>query len=124
MVEKNVENRKCERVDNVEERTLLVVTVLRGKGTKEDVCRLVELYYEKERGTIIFYLIKILEKKKSKFNYSFLALAFSSDIAIILLNTKSKKIFKSGKKNEGRKLNEHQNICCNTINNFFCYFSD
>ena len=32
MVGKNVENRKCERVDNVEERTLLVVTVLRGKG--------------------------------------------------------------------------------------------
>lgn len=49
MVEKNVENRKCERVDNVEERTLLVVTVLRSKGTKEDVCRLVELYYEKDR---------------------------------------------------------------------------
>ena len=36
MVGKNVENRKCERVDNVEERTLLVVTVLRGKGTKEE----------------------------------------------------------------------------------------
>ena len=82
MVGKNVENRKCERVDNVEERTLLVVTVLRGKGTKEDVCRLVEKI---ERGTIIFYLIKILEKKKSKFNYSFLALTFSSDIAVISL---------------------------------------
>ena len=44
-----MQKQKCERVDNVEERTLLVVTVLRGKGTKEDVCRFVELYYEKDR---------------------------------------------------------------------------
>ena len=74
-----MQKQKCERVDNVEERTLLVVTVLRGKGTKEDVCTTKKI----ERGTIIFYLIKILEKKKSKFNYSFLALVFSADIAII-----------------------------------------
>lgn len=65
MVEKNVENRKCERVDNVEERTLLVVTVLRGKGAKEDVCRLVELYYEKDReGNYHLLLDKDPRKEK------------------------------------------------------------
>ena len=67
MVGKNVENRKCERVDNVEERTLLVVTVLRGKGTKEDVCRLVELYYEKDREGnyhLLFYKDPRKEKEQ------------------------------------------------------------
>ena len=79
-----MQEQKCERVDNVEERTLLVVTVLRGKGTKEDVCRLSNFITKKiEKAIIIYYLIKIHKKKKSKFNYSFLALAFSSDIAII-----------------------------------------
>ena len=36
----------CERVDEVKEETLIVVKVLRGKGTKEDMCRHVHMYYQ------------------------------------------------------------------------------
>ena len=62
-----MQEQKCERVDNVEERTLLVVTVLRGKGTKEDVCRFVELYYEKDReGNYHFLFDKDSQKEKEQ----------------------------------------------------------
>ena len=63
-----MQEQKCERVDNVEERTLLVVTVLRGKGTKEDVCRLVELYYEKDREGNYHFLWVCQEKCVSNLN--------------------------------------------------------
>ena len=61
-----MQKQKCERVDNVEERTLLVVTVLRGKGTKEDVCRLVELTTKKIEGNYHFLFDKDPRKEKEQ----------------------------------------------------------
>lgn len=66
-MDKLLENQKCERIEKVEERTLFVATVLRGKGTKEDLCRLVELYYEKDKnGNYHFLFDKDSKKEKEQ----------------------------------------------------------
>lgn len=45
-----MERQECKRIDKIEERTLLVVTVERGEGTKESSSTLEEFYYEKDRN--------------------------------------------------------------------------
>ena len=42
-----MEGQKCKRIDKIEERSLLVVTVERGEGTKESPSTLEEFYYRK-----------------------------------------------------------------------------
>ena len=44
-----MEGQKCKRIDKIEERSLLVVTVERGEGTKESPSTLEEFYYEKDK---------------------------------------------------------------------------
>jgi hypothetical protein len=45
-----MQDQKCKRIDKIEERSLLVVTVERGEGTKESPSTLEEFYYEKDRN--------------------------------------------------------------------------
>ena len=38
----------CKRIDEVKEEKLLVIKVLRGEGTEENLCRHVNQYYKKQ----------------------------------------------------------------------------
>ncbi|MEG0366080.1 MAG: hypothetical protein RR585_04540 [Coprobacillus sp.] len=44
----------CKRIDEVKEEKLLVIKILRGEGTKDDLCRHVNQYYRRlESGDYI-----------------------------------------------------------------------
>lgn len=38
----------CKRIDDVKEEKMLVITILRGEGTEEDLARHVKQYYQKQ----------------------------------------------------------------------------
>lgn len=38
----------CKRIDEVKEEKMLVIKVLRGEGTEENLCRHVDQYYKKQ----------------------------------------------------------------------------
>lgn len=60
-----MERQECKRIDKIEERPLLVVTVERGEGTKESPSTLEEFYYEKDRnGDYQFLFCKKFKKRK------------------------------------------------------------
>ena len=61
----------CERVDEVKEESLIVVKVLRGKGTKEDMCRHVHMYYQKQQDgsyKLLFVDDPLMKKANSSTN--------------------------------------------------------
>lgn len=39
----------CKRIDDIKEETLIVITILRGKGTEKDMSRHVKQYYQKQK---------------------------------------------------------------------------
>lgn len=48
----------CRRIDDIKEEKLLVITILRGKGTKEDRCRHVKQYYQKQENGMYILLFE------------------------------------------------------------------
>ncbi len=40
----------CRRIDDIREEVLVVITILRGIGTKDDMCRRVKQYYQKQEN--------------------------------------------------------------------------
>lgn len=49
MGNKNNIHDNCRRIEGIREETLLVVQILRGAGTENDLARIVNCYYKKQR---------------------------------------------------------------------------